>query len=298
VTSSHASKPNDRRAITALLLGAVGIAFAPIFVRFAQHHGVGPSAAAFYRLLFAAPIAWLWASRSVARRDAAPLTSRDRLLLIVPGLFFAADLGVWHWSIHLTSIANATLLANFAPVFVTLGGWLLFRRRFKRQFLVGMALALAGAALLVWKSKEASASQFRGDLLGLTTAVFYASYFLSVGRLRERFSTPTILAYAVTTAAVVLFPVALLSGELHMYSAAGWFDVIALALVSQIAGQGLIIYALAHLPAHFSSVTLLLQPALAALLAWWLFAERPGPQQAVGGLIMLAGIFLARRGSR
>ena len=300
MTSSQESSSDTpaTRAITALLLGAVGIAFAPIFVRFAQVHGVGPSAAAFYRLLFAAPIAWLWASRSGARRDGLPLTPRDRLQLMLPGVMFAGDLGVWHWSIHLTSVANATLLANFAPVFVTLGGWLIFRRRFKRQFLFGMTLALVGAVLIVWKSMELSAEQFRGDLLGLATAVFYAGYFLSVGWLRERFSTPTILAYAVTTAAILLLPVAWGSGELHMFSTAGWLDVIALALVSQIAGQGLIIFALAHLPAHFSSVTLLLQPAMAAALAWWLFAERPGVQQAVGGSVMLAGIYLARRGSR
>jgi drug/metabolite transporter (DMT)-like permease len=291
------SEPRESRALTALVFGAVGIAFAPIFVRYAQGEGIGPSAAAFYRLLFAAPITWLWAARQGAHRR--PVGWKERMQLCLPGLCFAGDLAVWHWSIHWTSIANATLLANFQPVFVTLGGWLLFKRRFRRLFLVGMAVALVGALLLVGESHNQSEQQFFGDLLGMLTAVFYASYFLSVSWLRERFTTPTILAYAVTVAALILAPIAIASGEpLGGYSARGWLDVVALAIVSQVLGQGLIIYALAHLPAHFSAVTLLLQPLVAAALAWWLFGEAPVARQAAGGGLMLAGIVLARRGSR
>lgn len=273
------------RALLALLLGAVGIAFAPIFVRFTAAQDIGPSAAAFWRLALSIPVAWIWALRT------GPFRWDWRLCL--PGLFFAGDLAVWHWSIHWTSVANATLLANFQPVFVTLFGWVLFGRRVRRVFLVGMFLALSGAVLLVGAEER----QLAGDLLGLLTAVFYASYFLSIVWLREqRYTTPLILAYAVTFAAMLLGPIAILSGEpLFGYSPRGWMDVAGLALVSQIMGQGLIIYALAHLPAHFSSLTLLLQPVLAAVLAWWLFAEAPIARQAAGGVIVLAGILIARR---
>ncbi len=64
-------------------------------------------------------------------------------------MFFAADLAVWHWSIHFTSVANSTLLANFAPVFVVLYGWLALGQRVTRRFLLAMAVALAGTRLLV-----------------------------------------------------------------------------------------------------------------------------------------------------
>jgi drug/metabolite transporter (DMT)-like permease len=292
------TEERESRAIGALLLGAVGIAFAPIFVRFAAAQDIGPSAAAFWRLAIAAPIAWIWVWRS----GRLPANSPDKLAakfhwdwrLCLPGVFFAADLSVWHWSIHWTSVANATLLANFQPLFVTLAGWLFWRRKVKRLFLVGMFVALSGAVLLVGESDR----QLMGDLLGLLTAVFYASYFLSASWLREKYSTPLILAYAVTVAALLVGPVAIISGEpLFGYSARGWFDVAALAVVSQIVGQGLILFALAHLPASFSAVTLLLQPVIAALLAWWLFAEAPAGRQAVGGVIVLVGILVARRGS-
>ena len=71
---------------------------------------------------------------------------------------------------------------------------------------------------------------------------------------------------------------------------AGWAFLIALAAGPQVFGQGLIAWSLAHLPVAFASVSLLVQPVTAALVAWVLFNERIGPLQAVGGMIVLVGI--------
>ena len=78
----------------------------------------------------------------------------------------------------------------------------------------------------------------------------------------------------------------------------GWFVLLGLALISHAAGQGLIVYALAHLPAHFSSVSLLLQPVLATIWAWILFSEGMTVMQGLGATIILCGIYLARKGSQ
>jgi len=217
----------------------------------------------------------------------------------LPGLFFAGDLGIWHWSIRFTSVANATLLANFAPVFVTLGGWLLFGRRFGTLFLIGMAIALLGACALMGDSLTLSGEQLLGDALGLLTALFYGAYILSVGQLREMgIGTVTILAWSTTTAALLLLPASALAGESFLPPTwVGWAVLLGLAVVSHIGGQGLIAFALAHLPAAFTSVTLLAQPVLAAFLAWILFEEGLSALQVSGALVILAGILLARRGS-
>jgi len=97
----------------------------------------------------------------------------------------------------------------------------------------------------------------------------------------------------------VLLPLSLISGERFLpLDARGWLVLIALALISHIGGQGLIAYALAHLPAAFSSVSLLLQPVLATVFAWLLLGEQLSPSQALGGALVLAGILIARRESR
>jgi drug/metabolite transporter (DMT)-like permease len=78
-------------------------------------------------------------------------------------------------------------------------------------------------------------------------------------------------------------------------SAQGWLVLLGLAFTAQILGQGLITYGFAHLPAGYSSLTLLLQPLVAAASAWMLLSERLSASQAVGGCILLTGIFLARQ---
>ncbi|MHC4934323.1 MAG: DMT family transporter [Planctomycetota bacterium] len=280
------------RAFAALVFGALSIAFAPILVRLSE---LEPTVTAFYRLALAAPLLWLAGARARNEPPAPP----KLWWLLLPGLFFAGDLGVWHWSIRFTSVANATLLANFAPVFVTLGGWIVFRRRFGRLFLLGMAIALAGACALMGDSLTLSGDHLLGDALGLLTAVFYGAYILSVGRLREMgIGTVTILAWSTTTAALLLLPVSALARESFVpLTWMGWAVLLGLALVSHIGGQGLIAFALAHLPAAFTSVTLLAQPVLAALLAWLLFEEHLSTLQVLGALVILAGILLARRAS-
>ncbi|MGP1396760.1 MAG: DMT family transporter [Inquilinaceae bacterium] len=287
-----------RWALAALAGGALAIAFAPIFVRLAD---VGPMASAFWRPALALPALALWLAVEQQRRPVAPrrpVRPVDRLALVLAGLLFAGDLAAWHWSIRHTSVANSTLLANLAPVFVATAGWLWFGERFTRAFLVGLALALAGAVLLMSGSLTVDPDHLAGDAVALVTAMFYAGYILAVGRLRGRFSTATIMTWSALVTALVLLPLAWLSGEtLVPATAVGWAVLAGLALISHAGGQSLIAFALAHLPVTFSAVGLLLQPVAAAVLAWLLLGEAIGPLQAVGGAVVLAGIAVARRGS-
>jgi len=281
-------------ALGALLLGACCIALSPIFVRLSE---AGPTATAFWRVALAVPALWiiyfLRARPSAASRPSS-------WLLLAAGIAFAGDLAFWHKAIQFTSVANSTLLANLASIFVTLAAWIFLRQRPSGLFLAGLGAALAGVAMLVKTSLEFSATALLGDALGVVTAMFYAAYILAVKGLRDRGAgTLYLMAVTSTITALLLLPVALASGEPMLpHSARGWAFLLGLALISHAAGQGLIAYALAHLPAAFSSVGLLLQPVMAALFAWVLLAEALVPLQIAGAGVVLAGIYLARRGSK
>ena len=281
-------------ALGALLLGATCIALSPIFVRVSE---AGPTATAFWRVALAVPVLWilyLLNSKPHTRRY-----SGKWPMLLAAGFAFAGDLGFWHLSIKFTSVANSTLLANLASIFVTLAAWVFLHQKPTRLFLAGLLAALVGVGMLVNTSLGFSSTGLLGDALGVVTAMFYAGYILAVKGLRDRGETTLhLMAVTSTITAGFLLPVALASGEQMLPSSAfGWSMLIGLALISHAAGQGLIAYALAHLPAAFSSVSLLFQPVMAALFAWVLLSEALVPLQIAGGIVVLFGIYLARRGS-
>jgi len=288
-------RPMRGLPLVALFAGATCIALSPIWVRLAD---VGPTASAFWRVALAVPLLWaMFFSLKTNESKKIPLPA-----VVAAGFAFAGDLAFWHWSIQYTSVANSTLLANLASIFVTLAAWALWKQRPSGLFLTGLAAALAGTAVLVRASLSFSPTALLGDALGVVTALFYAWYLMSVKSLRDRGAgTLALMAATTTITAVLLLPVAVasaqLSGEaLLPRSAAGWLTLAGLAWISHAGGQGLIAFALAHLPASFSAVGLLLQPVLAGAFAWLLLAEPLGALQCAGGAVVLFGIYLAHRG--
>jgi drug/metabolite transporter (DMT)-like permease len=286
----------EGRAFLCLLAGGVCIAFAPIFVRLSD---TGPVASAFWRVALAAPLLWILLWRSSSSLGRGQGEGHSFVPVFLAGLFFALDLGFWHWSIVWTSVANSTLLANLAPIWVTVAGWLLWRQKVTRLFLVGMFVALAGMFVLVGPNFAVGGTRLAGDALAAFTAIFYGSYMLAIKRARDaKASTARLMAWSTTITAVILLPFALFSPQPMLpASASGWLVLLGLAIVTQILGQGLIAYAFAHLPASLSSVSLLIQPVVAAFVAWLLFSEAVGPAQWLGGAIVLTGIWIARRAS-
>lgn len=283
----------NRLALVALLAGAVAIGASPIFVRVSE---VGPLATAFWRAALAL-LPLIVFARVAGDSDQRPTGLRDYLLLLLPGAFLAADLIIWHLSLHMTSVANATLFANFAPIFVTFGSWLIFRVRITPLFLAGLGLALLGIVVMQAGSSPGGGSHLAGDAAALGAAVFYACYLLTLSHVRARFSTLRIMVWTTFSAAICTLPLALFfETGFFPLSVFGWAILLGLAIVTHAGGQGLIAYALAYLPTAFSSLTLLLQPVVAAILAWVLLAEPIGGMQAAGGAIVLFGILVARRG--
>jgi len=291
-----------RRALPLLLLGAVLIGFSPVLAKLSV---LEPTATAFYRAGLAWPILMVVAlttarpAAPASRRKSRPDSWRDHLMLAVPGLAFSGDLASWHWALQYTSVANSTVLANLAPVFVTAGAWLFFGQRPTRLFVGGLMVAVAGVGVLVADSLSFGASdQIVGDLLGVQTAVFYGAYILGIGWCRARFPTAVVMAWSTLHTAWVLLLLSVLNGEsLAIPTVYALGILLGLAWLSHAAGQGAIAFALAHLPPAFGSVSLLLQPAVAAFLGWLILSEPLTPLQAAGAVVILAGIVIARRGS-
>lgn len=279
-----------------MLLGGIAIGCSPIFVRLSE---VGPLATAFWRLTLALPPLWLLFQREPSGLHASrrPRRLREYVEVAAPGFFLAADLGSWHLSLHMTSVANSTLLVNLAPIFVTLFSWLMLGEKISSLFVAGLVVAMAGIVVLKGGPGALGGGYIGGDAIAIGAAALYAGYILLLGRARRTYATTTIMLWSTIAAAVCSGLLAwIVEPRFLPWTIAGWMTLLGLAWVSQAAGQSLIAFALAWLPATMSSLTLLIQPIVAAMLARLLLHEALTPAQIGGGLIVIAGIALARRG--
>ena len=284
----------------ALAFGAFAIGFAPVFAAFAlkpEYGGFGPASIGFYRILFALPLMWLVLWITPSKLDSLSKSQKRPIgLLALSGVFFAIDLVSWHWSIKYTSIANATLLANLAPLWVTLWARHLFGEKIHTRFFIALGIAIIGATILMRTSFQLKPEQLLGDLLSLLTAISYGSYMLTVKKLRETCPPQQIMAWSGLFAVPIMFFAAMISGE-SMISPQlnGWAILIGLALISHFAGQSLIAYAFGHLPASLTSLNLLLQPVFAAALGWLLLSQAMVGKQLIGAIIILSALTIANR---
>jgi drug/metabolite transporter (DMT)-like permease len=290
-------------ALTALIIGALTMGMSPILVRLSE---LGPTATAFHRVFLALPVLWLWSA--IEKRHEAksgivspvrPATAKDYAIMALAGFFFAGDLATWHWSLQFTTVANSTLLATMAPIWVTLGSFILFKERFSKLFVFGLAFAIVGTMVLMGDSLRLSTDRLFGDFLGLVTGMFFGAYMLTVGRLRAHFSTSATMLLSTAVTAALLLPVSLISGEgMIAATLSGWVVLLSLALITHVGGQGAIAYALAHLPSAFTSVAMLLEGVAAVFLAWIILNEALGGLQIIGACVVVGGIVIARRGSQ
>jgi drug/metabolite transporter (DMT)-like permease len=297
----EAGRRGQAAPLAAVVAGALVVGSAPIFIRWASAAGVGPIAVGFWRMTFALPFLAVWAGverrLGTGARSSLPAATAAALLALA-GLSFAGDLSCWHWAVNLTTVANATLFVNFAPVFVAAAAWVWLGERFNVLFVLGVAVALTGAGFLVGASLELGEKHLLGDGLAFIAAGFYAVYIVANKCLRRHMPVGSILLWVTVFCGPALLAVTLAKGErLTPAAAEGWLGLLGLAVVCHVLGQGLILYGLARLPAAFASVTLLLQPLSAAALSWLILGETLRPGAAFGGVLVLAGILLARSGS-
>ncbi len=261
----------------------------PIFVRLAD---VGPFTSAFWRVALALPLLYAWMRLA---DGAEPPRERFGKAAILSGLAFAGDLFFWHLAIVHTSVANATFFATCAPIWVVLFGWLLFRERAKPNVLMGLALCLIGGGALIAQSFRFQPANALGDAFGIATGLFFGLYFLAVQAARKTVSAARLTFEATVVTAAILFVVAIFAERSMLpHTLRGVAALLAMAWVSHAGGQGLLSIALGRLPAAFSSLVIFLEAIAAAGFGWLILGEAVGAVQALGGLAILAGIYVAR----
>lgn len=230
--------------------------------------------------------------RGEARAGTLPSSARWRLILA--GLCLAAHFVTWFAALDRTSVARATLLACTTPLWATLGSFLLGRRRPTVRDLAALAVAALGLWLVTQTSAQAAThATFLGDLFGLSAGLLFGSYLLCVEGLHQTISAQRQVTLAYSVAAGLLWAALLVRGEATLsYSFSVWKALLGMTLGPQIFGHTLLNWSLRHFSSSLVAFSILLEPIIAALLAWYLLGQTLTPIQLGGGVLVLAALAL------
>lgn len=291
-------------------VGLLAISFGAILARYAQAAQIPSLAVAAWRLGLAAllvtPVAlltWLGRAGTWGRQGAGPrLTRRQLGLVLAAGLCLAGHFGTWISSLEYTSVASSTALVTTNPLWIGIASFLLFRELPNRFLLAGIVLSLLGSLLIFVSDSQQTGSgthPMLGNALAIVGSWCFSAYLMIGRRLRASltFTLHIWLAYGI--AALFLFgATAALEQPLLDFSSLGWLALVGMALVPQLVGHTSYNWALKHVSPAFVAVVTLGEPLGCALMAYLFFGETLAPLQAVGFVLLLAGIYLAARSER
>ncbi|MBL9070786.1 MAG: DMT family transporter [Sphingopyxis sp.] len=288
--TSEAGAPAGRWAFSALVGGNLALSLTAMVVRFAD---TGPMAVGVWRLTLALPILLLLMWRETGGRQP---SGRALSIAAGAGIFFGLDLAAWHIGILQTKVANATLFGNSASLLLVIWGILLSRTLPRGWQALAILLSFAGSALLMGQSYEASSAYLVGDLLSLLAGALYTGYVLMMQRVRGEIGPWSALAISSAAGIPILLGAAVALGETILPN--DWTPLIVLALMSQLVGQGLLIWALPRFSPLVIGLTLLVQPVVAAIAGWLIFGETLSATEIFGGSLVAAALVLIRLPSR
>ncbi len=274
-----------------LTLGAVLIGFAPIFVKWSM---LSSSAISFYRMLLAIPFLFLLNLRLNKKFKFTVNDSKTIFFAALASLAFTTDLTLWHYSMNITSVSNATIIVNSSPVFVAILGYIFFREKLSRSFVVSFLITYIGILGLIYFSNNYATGRVVGDILCLIAAFFYGVYLLIIAKLGKENSLNIIFYTTLFCCLFSIIPMLIQGGNMIPATSFEWINLLLLAVLCQFGGQYLITHGIGKISASEGSVGLLMQPITATILAAFIFGEILNITQIIFVLVALFGIYLAR----
>ena len=274
-----------------VLTGVVGISAAAVLVRWS-------TAPSMVLVLYRMTIAVLLLLPSVllkGRGELKSMTKKEWLLTVAAGCCLGLHFSAFFESLRHTSIASAVLLSDVEVLFTALGSILIFRKKLNRQCWLAVALALVGAALVALADSGGESSLW-GNALALGSTFLLAMYTMIGASVRSRISNTTYTFVAYGCAAVTVLVISLIGGTpLTGYGANNLLTALGMAILCTLLGHSVFTWGLKYLPPAYISTVKLLDPVFSALWGLLLFAEKPTLQVIVGGVIVIAGVFLYGR---
>jgi len=283
----------NKKALFGIGIGVLLLGTGPMFVKFANANG---TLVAFYRLLFASMMLGL--PVLIGSENQIPILEKDKsvLWILLGGISFAINMGLWCSALNYTSASIVTLLDNTAPIWVGLFSWLVLGKKNNQFYWWGLGMTIAGSILLVGSSPASfNSHQFFGNMLSLASGVSYAAYILITQQARRMVPSLRYSWLVSSIGALFLFVFGLVTGALKQtLSLQGYLLIFLMSLSSQVLGWYFVNDALGKLPATAALVALVGQPLVVTVLGVFILREIPSFLQVIGGIACLLGIIVVQ----
>lgn len=280
--------------------GAIAFSGKAIIVKLAYRYGVDAVTLIMYRMLFALPIfaamAW-WASRGkppLSRKDWAGVVG-----LGFTGYYLASFLDFWGLQYVTASLERLILYLN--PTLVLVLGWALYRKRFARIQIAGMAISYVGVFLVFGHEVRLDGGRTAfGALLVFLSAVSYAIYLVYSGELVQRLGSLRLVGLATSVACLfclLQFAVLRPMGAAAVAPEVIWLSVLNATLCTAVPVL-MVMMAIERIGAGLAAQTGMIGPMSTILMGVLILGEPFTAWVAAGTVLVIAGIFVFTRAGR
>ncbi len=283
-------------AIALAFLGAILVAFLPIFIRIVEH-SLSPNSTIFNRFWIATVIMVTWSLFTLLSDPQKPIITQNiypkklLIILMIVSISFVGTQVLWAWSIDQTTVANSEVLHCLSPGFATLASWLFFQQKFSSKFVIGVGITTLGTIVIGYSDMHHQMN-FSGDGLALLSALLWGIYLMAIERLRNYLSTTWIVLWTSASCTVLCLPIIIITGDqLLPQSREAWLTLILLAITT-VVFHSLTAYLLKWLSSVLMATIFLLSPVVTAVIGFALFSESLSLLNLLGFAAILVGIYL------
>ncbi|MFZ3590590.1 DMT family transporter [Bacillus sp. DJP31] len=282
-------KSHLAKAYLALVIGVITVSASAILVKLAD---APSSVTAFYRIFFSVLImAPIFFAKYV--KELKTIGKRDWIFSTIAGIFLALHFVLWFESLRFTSVASSVVLVTMQPLFAFLGTYLFFKEKLTVSAILSGLLAVVGSLIISWGDFRISGLALWGDILALIACILVTIYLLFGQNVRSRLSLVTYTFIVYLVSAVTLFIYVLISGDPFIpYEQEQWMYFILLAIFPTLLGHTMFNFALRWVSTSIISVTILIEPIGASILAYYILSESILFHQIIGGIVVILGICL------
>lgn len=247
------------------------------------------------RMLLATPVLLLACWRLIGAKTF-DIDRRDLVIMASSGMLLAVSQASYFAAVRATGVTIATLITVcLSPILVTSLSVLLRFESLTKKASLALALALIGSVLLVGVDTPSDSGYdlSAGSLYSLLSAMTYAGMIIC-GRFlaNSRYHALQITTVSFIFGLLLLLVINLVAGAVVVQTVQGALLVVYLGLVPTALAYLLFQMGLRYVTATTASIITLLEPAVATVLAWWLFNERLAASGLIGALLLMLSIYL------